>query len=63
MLAFSRGGEVDAQMAIQPGSISGLEGLGAAGSGSGRKHWNWVPDVLLPWGWWGQAALLVRKGL
>lgn len=62
VLAFSRGREVAAQMAAQPTSISGLEGLGAAGSDSGRKHWNWVPDLPLPWGWWGQAALLVRKG-
>lgn len=62
VLAFSRGREVAAQMAAQPTSISGLEGLGAAGSDSGRKHWNWVPDLPLPWGWWGQAALLLGRG-
>lgn len=62
VLAFSWGGEVEAQMAVQPGSISGQGGLGAAGLGSGGKHWSWVPGLPLPWGWWGQAALLVRKG-
>ena len=63
VLAFSQGGEVDARLAVQSGSISGLEGLGAAGLGSGRKHWSQVSDLLLPWGWWGQDTLLVRKGL
>lgn len=43
--SFLRGGEVDAQMALQPGSISALEGLGASGLGSGRKHGSWVPDL------------------
>lgn len=62
VLAFSQGGEVDALLAVQSGSISGLEGLGAEGLGSGRKHWGQVPDLPLPWGWWGQDALLVRKG-
>lgn len=61
VLAFSRGGEVATQMVAQPSSRSGLEGLGAAGSDSVRKRWNWVPDLPLPWSWWGQAALLVRK--
>ena len=54
---------MDARLAVQSGSISGLEGLGAAGLGSGRKHWSQVSDLLLPWGWWGQDTLLVRKGL
>lgn len=62
VLAFSQGGEVDAPLAVQSGSTSGLEGLGAAGLGSGRKRWGQVPDLPLPWGWWGQDALLVRKG-
>lgn len=60
--AFSRGREAAAQMAAQPSCISGLEGLGAAGSDSGGKHWNWVPDLSIFRGWWGQAALLVGKG-
>lgn len=51
MLAFSPGGEVAAQMAAQPSTMGGLEGLGAAGSESGRKHWRWVPDLPLPWPW------------
>ena len=54
---------MDARLAVQSGSILGLEGLGAAGLGSGRKHWSQVSDLLLPWGWWGQDTLLVRKGL
>lgn len=62
VLAFSQGREVATQMAAQPSSRSGLEGLEAAGSDSIRKHWNWVLDLPLPWSWWGQAALLVRKG-
>lgn len=56
---------MNALLAVQSGSISGLEGLeglGAAELGYGRKHWGQVPDLPLPWGWWGQDALLVRKG-
>lgn len=43
---------MDAQRAALLRGITGLEGLGAAGSESGRKHWSWVPDLSLPRGWW-----------
>lgn len=63
MRAFSPGGEADTQMAAQLSSMEGLEGLGAAGSESGRKHWRWVPDLPLSWAQWSSGSFASQEGV